>query len=370
MQKENKLLTKLIPAAIILVCVGVISRFFTEPFKFPVNIDDCLYSALLQKYSVWELMQMLPGKYNGAYIAHFDGRMFSNFYSLIVFNILKTHHSLYYLYDLFIFLTLVTSLYFLFKTLIKKGVMSSLTFLKHILLSFLVSCSLFIFLIDGRYEVFYWVSGISNHLLSLIFFVFMITLFIGKPTFLRILSLSILSFCLGQMNEVYAVIFLSVFLFLAITIPSTRVSFITMLAAVSLSLYINLSAHGTVVRFNTLYSISTHFNFVSSLKDTVDTFWLPFINFRYLPIKTPLVILLFLTVRDYLKIQVSIPAKYFFLFNRVLLLTALLSVFLHCYILGEICTYRGLLFYCLSMIYFIFIMSSKNIVNPIKLFFK
>ena len=370
MLKKKFFFTKLIPVSIILVCVAVISRFFIEPFKFPVNIDDCLYSALLQNNSIWKLMQMLSGKYNGIYIAHFDGRMFSNFYSLLVFSILKTHHSIYYLYDLFIFLILVASLYFLFTALIKKGVISSLDFSKKLLLSFFVSCSLFIFLIDGRYEVFYWVSGISNHLLSIIFFIFTLALFIGKRSFLNSLLISLLSFCLGQMNEVYALSYFFIFLFIAIALPATRVSFIIMLVMVFVSLFINLSAYGTAVRFNTLYSISTHFNFASSLKDTADTFWLPFINFRYLPIKIPVIILVFFTIRDYLKIQIYISTKHLLYFNRLLLLAALMSVFLHCYILGEICTYRGLLFYCLSLLYFIFIMASKNIVNPLRLFFK
>src|ERR1700757_26070 len=121
MQAKQNTITKFIPYALILVCAAVISRFFSEPFTFPVNVDDCLYSALLQKHSIWELMQMLGGKYNGAYIAHFDGRLFSNFYSLIVFSILKTHHSVYYLYDLFMFFVLAGSFLFLFSSLQKNG---------------------------------------------------------------------------------------------------------------------------------------------------------------------------------------------------------------------------------------------------------
>src|SRR6201993_70145 len=199
MQAKQNTITKFIPYALILVCAAVISRFFSEPFAFPVNQDDCLYSALLQNHSIWELMQMLSGKYNGAYIAHFDGRLFSNFYSLLVFSILKTHHSVYYLYDIFIFFVLIFSFYFLLNTLIKIKLISSLSIQKNVLLSAFVSCSLYLFLIDGRYEVFYWVSGISNHLLSIIFFVFALGIFIGKTNFLSILVLMLLAFCFGQM---------------------------------------------------------------------------------------------------------------------------------------------------------------------------
>jgi hypothetical protein len=354
----------------IVVCVAVISRFFSEPFKFPVNQDDCLYAALLQKYSVWELVQMLPGKYNGVYIAHFDGRVFSNFYSLLVFSILKTHTSVYYLYDLFSFLLLVPAFFYLLSVLIKNNLVYPITTAKKSLLSLFLSCTLYIFLLDGRYEVFYWVSGISNHLLSIVFFVFSLGLFIDRSNFLRTFILVLLSFCFGQMNEVYAVCYFFVFLLLTIAEPKKIISFVFMLAALSLSLYMNLSAYGTAVRFNTLYAISTHFNFLSSFPDTVNTFLLPFINYRYLPIKIPVLICLFLAFRDYARLNFPVPGKHFLWFNRSLLLGAIMSIFLHCYILGEICTYRGLLFYFLCIVYFVFVLATKNTINPVKLFVK
>ena len=370
MQAKQNTITKLIPYTLILVCVAVISRFFSEPFTFPVNIDDCLYSALLQKHSIWELMQMLGGKYNGAYIAHFDGRLFSNFYSLLVFGILKTHHSIYYLYDLFMFFVLTGSFLFLISSLQKNGYISPLSNIKKAFLSLLVSCVLYIFLLDGRYEVFYWVSGISNHLLSIIFFAFALGIFINQTNFLRIVVLMLLAFCFGQMNEVYAVNYFIVFLLLAVFDPHKRFPFAIMLCSVLLSLYLNLSAHGTVVRFNTLYAIETHFNFMEAFKDSIDTFLLPFINYRYLPIKIPVLVLLYLALRDYFKFHFLLPEKKLLLINRLLLVGAVLSIFIHCYILGEMCTYRGLLFYFLTLMYFVFLMASKNILNPLKLFFR
>jgi hypothetical protein len=370
MQAKQNTVTKLIPYILILICITVISRFFSEPFTFPVNVDDCLYSALLQNHSILELMQMLGGKYNGAYIAHFDGRLFSNFYSLLVFSILKTHHSIYYLYDLFIFFVLISSFIFLFYSLQKNGFISQLTNIKKAFLSLFVSCVLYIFLLDGRYEVFYWVSGISNHLLSIIFFVFALGIFINKTNFLRVIILMLLAFCFGQMNEVYAINYFIVFLLLAIFDSQKRFSFTIMLLSVLISLYLNLSAHGTAVRFNTLYSIETHFNFMEALKDSIDTFLLPITNYRYLPIKIPALILLFLALRDYFQFHFLLPEKKFPLINRLLLAGAVLSIFMHCYILGEMCTYRGLLFYFLTLMYFVFLMASRNIINPIKLFFR
>ena len=370
MKRHTDILNKVIPASILALFLLIVWRFLVEPFLFPVNIDDCLYSALLQDHSIWELTKMLSGKYNGAYIAHFDGRVFSNFYSLIVFSILKTHTSTYYLYDLFIFFALLGSLYFFIGRLGTIGVLSPSTTGKKILFSLITGSCFYILLLDGRYEVFYWISGISNHLLSIIFFIFALTLFISKQTFLNRLILATLAFCFGQMNEVYALCFLLIFALIALRFSTTRITLGLMAITLGLSLYMNLSAHGTAVRFNTLYSISTHFNFWSSWKDMADTFWLPIINYRYIPIKIPVVILFFLTVRNYLNIKIAVSEESLFLFNRMLLLTALASIFMHCYILGEICTYRGLLFYIFSLLYFTFLIASLHIKNPLKLFFR
>lgn len=355
-------------ASIVIICLAVLSRFSIEPFYFPVNLDDCLYAALLQKYSIWDVMQMLTGKYNGAYIAHFDGRMFSNFYSLLVFSILGTKHSVFYLYNLFMFLVLTGSFFLLVSALGKKGFISQLTFFKKILLSFFLSSSLFLFLIDGRYEVFYWVSGISNHLLSLIFFLCMLTLFVQDRGIINTSLLAILSFCLGQMNEVYAVIFIAIFFFLAFSKKQKWFSYAVMLSMTLLSLYLNLSAHGTVIRFHTLYSIDTHFNAGGAFIDMIDTFKLPFINYRYLPIKIALIVILFLSVKHYFQLKINMNEKYFLWSNRLALFAAVASIYLHCFVLGEICTYRGLLFYTLVLIYFIFAMGCRNISNPLKLF--
>ncbi len=369
MLKEKIFFTKLIPLSALLVCVAVISRFFIEPFKFPVNFDDCLYSALLQNHSIWELMHLDPAKYEGDYMIFIAGRM-SNFYSLFVFSVLKTHHSIYYLYDFLIFLLLIISLYSLFTSLSKNKMMSQIDISKRVLLSCFVSCTLFAFLLDGRYEVFYWISSISNHLLSIILFVFTLTLFFGKHSLFRIFVMSVFSFWFGQMNEVYALSYFLVFLFISLARPKSRGTFILLFLIVSISLFINWRGHGTSDRFEVQYAIPTHFHFIYSLQDAIETICLPLINYRYLLIKVACVLLLFFLVRNYLKIQVSISDKYFHLFNRLLLLIVLLSIFLYCYVFGEICTYRYLLFYNLSLIYFVFIMASKNILNPVKLFFK
>src|SRR6185503_16877186 len=184
---------KLVPVAILLIVAVVLSRFFTEPFRFTIQADDFLFLNQLKNKSAWDTSLAILHSSNG--------RWFSHFYTALVFTVLKTNWSIYFIYDIFAFLLLVLSLFCFFNSFIKKGIISQLTFLKQILLAFFTACVFFIFLMDGRYEVFYWVSSISNHLLSVIFFFFALSLFIGKNV-LRLPLLAVLAFCLGQMNEI------------------------------------------------------------------------------------------------------------------------------------------------------------------------
>ncbi|MGZ3904628.1 MAG: hypothetical protein ACXVC6_13085 [Bacteroidia bacterium] len=346
----------------------MISRFFVEPFLFPVNLDDCMYNALLNTFTFPELVQMLPGDCNGHLFSHFDGRMFSNMYSLLVFSIFKHHWASYYIYTLFLFLVLIGAFYFMYRSLMINNRITFISPLKSLLLSAYTACLIYIFVMDGRYEVFYWISSTSNHLLSLIFFILCIGLLSYPRNWLSNFLLCILCFCFGQMNEVYAFSYCCVFLFFAFIQPKKRMVFLLMIAFVSSAVMINLTSPGTISRFNVLYDISTHFNFVSSLIDTKDTFLIPFVNYRYLPIKTTAFVIFFLLIKDHFKIHFKPSSKKLIWFNRILLIVSVLSVFLHCYIMGEVCTYRGLLFLGLSFTYFVFIMAAKNIFNPLKLF--
>lgn len=364
----KNIIHKLLPYSAIAVCILVISRFFIEPFLFPVNLDDCMYNALLNTYTLPELIEMLPGDCNGHLFSHFDGRMFSNMYSLLVFSIFKHHWASYYIYVLFLFVVLICSFYFMFRSLMINHYITFLAFGKTFLLSAYSACLIYIFVIDGRYEVFYWISSTSNHLLSLIFFIISIGLLCWPRNWFSNILLCILCFCFGQMNEVYAFSYCCIFLYFAFIQPKKRMVYVLMIAFVSSAVLINLTSPGTISRFNVLYDISTHFNLVSSLIDTKDTFLVPFVNYRYLPIKLIAFVIFFMLVKDHFAIHFRPSSKRLILFNRILLVVSVLSVFLHCYIMGEVCTFRGLLFLGFSFTYFIFIMAAKNIFNPLKLF--
>jgi len=353
------ILNRLFPGLLILTCIAVLSLFFIDPFKYAIQNDDYIFIFLLKTHSISESISFVMATYNG--------RWFSHFYTFLVFSVLGANWSFYFIYDLFIFLLLVLSFHSFFTLFIKKGIISELSFFKKTLLSFFIASIFFIFLLDGRYEVFYWISSISNHLLSIIFFLFSLSLFVSEYSFFRTFLLGVLCFCLGQMNEVYAVNYLFILFFIALTIPKTKIYFIIALIALSSGLLINVFTIGSSIRY---YHAATEFDFLKSVKDFTYTFLLPIINFRYLPIKLSGLILLFLAIRDYFKIRVYLPGKLFFAFNRFLAIACALSIFAQCYLLRDVCQYRGLLLYCLTLLYFIFIMASKNMLNPLKLFFK
>jgi hypothetical protein len=357
-EKNNNIINKLVPTAILLTIITVLSRFFAEPFRFTIQADDFLFLNHLKNKSVWDT--------SIAILHSSNGRWFSHFYTALVFSILKTNWSIYFIYDIFAFLLLVFSLFCFFNSFIKREIISRLTFTKKLLLSFFTACMFFIFLIDGRYEVFYWVSSISNHLLSIIFFFFTLSLFIGK-SFWRFPLLAVLAFCLGQMNEIYVMNYLLILFFLQLALPETRISFIVFLIVIGGSFLFNITSAGASARLN---EAAPDFNTTQTMRNAGETFLLPIINYKYLPIKITSLILLIFSLRNYFKLKFSLESTYFYTFNRLLFLACIFGICVQCFLLKMVCPYRSMLAYCLGLIYFIFLMACKGIANPIRLFFK
>lgn len=357
-EKRNTPNSKLIPLAIILACLAVLSRFFTDPFRYTIQADDMIFLQLLKSHSILDSSFAVQETFNG--------RWFSHLYTCIVFSILKTNWTMYFLYDLFAFLLLVLSLFCFFHAFIKRKFISQLSFAKKILLSFFTATVFFIFLVDGRYEVFYWVSSVSNHLLSVILFFFALALFAGSFNYLRLFLLALIAFCLGQMNEIYIINYLLVLFILQLVMPQSRIYFIAMVIVLGISFFYNITATGTASRFNRAVP---EFSITQTMKDIAETFLLPITNYRYLPMKIAALVLLVLSVQNYFKLSFTMPGNYFILFNRLLLLACLLGVLAQCFLLRMVCPYRSLLVYCLALIYFLFVMAGKKIINPLKLFF-
>ncbi|MGZ3865700.1 MAG: hypothetical protein ACXVNR_04460 [Bacteroidia bacterium] len=337
--------------------MAVLSRFFIDPFRYTIQADDTIFLRLLQDHSVWDSSFEVQKIYNG--------RWFSHLYTCIVFDILKMNWHIYFLYDLFVFLLLVVSIFCFFNSFMKAGIISGLTLAKKILLSCFSASVFFIFLVDGRYEVFYWISSVSNHLLSIIFFFFLLALFVSKSV-LRFPLALLLAFCLGQMNEIYIMNYLLILFFLQLAIPQTRGLFFAISFVLIVSFYFNVTAVGTATRVNRAIP---EFSALQASKDIAETFLLPLITYRYLFIKIATAALLVFSIRHYFDLHFSLNGKYFFAFNRLLLAVSLFGICAQCFLLRLVCPYRSMLVYMLTIIYFVFLMASKRMKNPLKLFF-
>ncbi|MGZ3863622.1 MAG: hypothetical protein ACXVPN_09385 [Bacteroidia bacterium] len=357
-EKNKNILNKFLPYALILTCLVVLSRFFIDTLRFTIQADDFMFLTKLQGHSVWEASMLVLQRSNG--------RWFSHFYTCLVFSILKTNWSVYFIYDIIIFLVLVVSIFCFFLSFMRAGLISSISNPKNWLLSFFTASVFFLFLIDGRYEVFYWVSSISNHLLSIIFFLFSLTVIISKPGFYKMPLLLILSFCIAQMNEIYVISYLLVYAFMWLSFPQTKNSVILVFTVVVLGLILNICSAGAAARIN---EAAPDFSIVQSVKNVTTTFALPLINYRYLPIKIAALLLLIFSLRNYFKLSFATTGRHFHLFNRLLFLFAIAGVFAQCYLLRMVCPYRSLLVYSLCLVYFLFVMAVKGTINPLKLFF-
>lgn len=356
-EQTKNIILKFTPALLIIACLAVLSRFFIDPFRYTIQADDTIFLRLLQDHSVWDSSFEVQKIYNG--------RWFSHLYTCIVFDILKMNWHIYFAYDIFVFLLLVISLFSFFHAFMKAGIISTVTLTKKILLSFFTAAVFFIFLVDGRYEVFYWISSVSNHLLSVIFFFFLLALFVSKNSSRFPLAL-LLAFCLGQMNEIYIMNYLLILFFLQLAIPQTRGLFIAIVIILGISFYFNVTAVGTATRVNRAIP---EFSAAQASKDIAETFLLPFITYRYLLIKIAAAALLVFSVRYYFKLSFNLSGKSFYTFNRLLLAVSVFGICAQCFLLRLVCPYRSMLVYMLAIMYFAFLMAGRRITNPVKLFF-
>lgn len=357
-EKNRNILTKLVPYVLAFVCLLVVSRFFIDTRRFTIQADDFMFLTKLQGHSVWEASMLVLERSNG--------RWFSHFYTCLVFSVLKANWPVYFIYALLMFFVFVLSLFSFFSAIVKERLISDINISKRWLLSFFTASVFFLFLIDGRYEVFYWVSSISNHLLSVIFFLFSLSLIIRKLGLYKIPILLFLSFGISQMNEIYIISYLLVYVFLWFWLPREKTNLLLIFIIIASGLVLNVCSAGAAARVN---EAAPDFSLGRSFIDCRETFTLPLINYRYLPIKLAAVLLLIFSLRNYFKLSFTAPGRHFLLFNRLLLLTAVIGVFAQCFLLRMVCPYRSMLVYCLCLVYFVFLMAVKNTVNPLKLFF-
>jgi hypothetical protein len=158
----------------------------------------------------------------------------------------------------------------------------------QLIFSFVSAATLFFLLFEGRQQNFSWVSSSINHLLSVTLCVFLAGLLFKETKSLTdLLLIIVLGLFIGGSNEVNAVCMIPsiafLFFFSLRFFPHAKLNRRNMIFAVVfiiMSLILNISSGGYEGRMNGLPS----FNLYQSIKNTIHSFLMPFLNYMYLPI--------------------------------------------------------------------------------------
>lgn len=228
--------------------------------------------------------------------------------------------------------------------------------LKRLLFSCLTACLLFVLLLDGRYEVFYWISSICNHLLSIVFFLLSLSCLLNQDKKWLAVPAYTLLFFTGFMNEVYALCFCLILLCMAFLSPSAKGRYVIGVCLIILALMLNFFSAGTAQRLGEATGSTA---FANALQDSFHSFLYPFYNYRYLPFKLLTGVIFALSVRHYFKLELFVSTR-FYVLNRILVLTLPLTILAQCWLLRIPCPFRGLIFFNLVIIYFLFLYSAKK----------
>ncbi|HWY34572.1 MAG TPA: hypothetical protein VNX68_07990, partial [Nitrosopumilaceae archaeon] len=319
-----------------------------------ITYDDLFFIAVVKSKGI------LKG--TGFFFEVVNGRWFSHLFTCTVFAILGVHASWYWIYLMLMMLWFVSALGGLLRSLCQHYY----SFFPGIPLSFYISLTitsvLFFLLYEGRFDIWYWMSSVSMHLLSLTF------LFSGFSVLLRnkkgvgpLLVMMISFIAAGGLNEIYAIIggLLLLIFWIGDPMPGSKFSVLRIgIAFVCLfgSLAVNLLSAGILTRF----SILPEFHVVQAMKNTLHTVLLPFFHYQVLPLKILssgifICFCVFISRSYFQKIRirkVSILPQFIVISGIILL-----SFFMASYILSDIVPYRAQ-----SMGYLILILFGGNYV--------
>jgi hypothetical protein len=329
---KKNLFKYILPAAMV---AGFLCFFFYDALHYKTNIDDSFNDEYVSKLGVVASIKL--------FFSNINGRWFSHVITAPTFAVLKHNYTYYAIYVTGMMLLFVASISILhktyFKTFFKKdvGVKASVVF------AFVFTATLYFLLFVGRQEIWAWVSSANNHLLSVIFCVFLFSLLLqeNKSTFKTICVLFFAA-AIGGLNEVNAVCcILSVcglFLLHKFYYPQFKLNKVNMLLAVLVilaSLSTNVFSGGYESRMNGLQN----FTLPQSIKNTVHTFALPVMQYQLIVLRLfALFTFLFFLDTDFSKIK---PAKQAIRVALGLLVIISASFFLHCYVLSDIVPARG-----------------------------
>jgi hypothetical protein len=354
---KKKLFKYILPAAMV---AGFLCLFFYDALHYKTNIDDSFNDEYVSKLGVIESIKL--------FFSTINGRWFSHVITAPTFAVLEHNYAFYAIYVTGMMLLFVASISLLHKTYIKTFFNKTSNIQNSIAFAFVFTATLYFLLFVGRQEIWAWVSSANNHLLSVIFCVFLFSLLLNeKQSFFKTTFVILFAAAIGGLNEVNALCCALCVMGLFVahktyysTIKLDKFSMIAALLIIAASLSINVFSGGYESRMNSLQS----FTLPQSIKNTIHTFALPLMQYELIVLRLfALFTFLFFIDTDFsgLKIQ-----KQELLISFGVLVIVAVSFFLHCYILSDIVPARGEVWAYTLMLFVLFsFITKKNIKSAV-----
>ncbi len=308
--------------------------YLLDLFHYKINIDDQVAAYAATRLDLSQFVKF--------YTHYANGRWFSHLISACTFQFLKCNYHLYAAYLAFHLLLFVGGASFLFFNF-SKSILKKPTGIRACFQSALgFTISLYFFLFEGRSEIWTWVSSVHAHLLSvtLSFFLFGILLLDGKMK-RYVLPATLLSLCLGGLNEVNAAAILVCLILFALYHTLCRINgkqkiYLSCFAVLGLiiGLFLNYWSGGTYVRLAML----PDFKILQAFKNTLHTLLLPVLHFQMLPAFITGAVIFRLT---FPQLEFKRFDKSQLQFVTAAAILFLLVIFLHCLALSDLDPPRG-----------------------------
>lgn len=337
---------KMLPVFLWILFFVILSFILFEPVSYKITIDELWFIALNTKYSVLDAAL--------TYCKLWNGRFFSNLYNAAVLNLLGWNLNLYAVYNTIIFFLLYFATFFLVHKS-KKQHYLHFQRLNTATTATVLPILTFVFFFRDRFEIFYWISSISNHLLSFILLGFAVGLILMGRKGSNLIALAIISISIGGLNEVYAICYF-IFLLL-VAILSKKASLLIPASLLLPVIVFSYLSAGTAIRMNYLPEM----NWIASIKFTILSIWNRIISPEFF-LTILLLVIIFKT--GSINIKTTFRNKKSYNLTLVgLLMTGIASIWGHCLILGDTCPARGQLIFFICVIAIVCLLLSKQTEN-------
>jgi len=329
---KKKLFQYVLPAALV---AGFLYFFFYDALHYIPNGDDDFHDEYVSKLGIIEAAKL--------FFSNENGRWFSHIITAIAFAVLKHNYIYYDVYVTGVMLLFVVSISVLYKNYLHTFYKVKVSALKSFWFAWVFTATLFFLLFVGRQEIWAWVSSANNHLMSVILCVFLFSLLIKESnSVLKTILMCILAAAIGGLNEVNAVCCamatVGLFALQKFYYPQLKLNSLTIWLATFIiisSLAVNVISGGYESRMNSL----PHFTLPQSIKNTVHTFALPVMQYRYIVLRLfALLTFLFFVGVDFSNLK---PTKQDIIIAIGVLVIIAILFFMHCYILSDIVPTRG-----------------------------